>query len=180
MCCCRYLLLCLLMFALCIEVPLCWVHAAAKMLKSWSTLCHPTDGRPPGSPIPGILPARTLEWVAISFSNAWKWKVEVKSLSCVWLLATHELQPSRLLHPWDFLGKSTGVGCHCLLHVGYIDICNYYVFFLDWSLDHYVVSFFVSYDILYFWNEDCHSGFLLVFIHVEYLFPSFYFQSVCV
>ena len=52
------------------------------------TLCDPRDGRPPGSPVPGVLQARTLEWVAISFSNAWKWKVKVKSLSCVWLLAT--------------------------------------------------------------------------------------------
>ena len=51
-------------------------------------LCDPIDGSPPGSPIPGILQARTLEWVAISFSNAWKWKVKVKSLSCVQLSAT--------------------------------------------------------------------------------------------
>ena len=51
-------------------------------------LCDPTDGSPPGSPFPGTLQARTLEWVAISFSNAWKWKVKVKSLSSVWLLAT--------------------------------------------------------------------------------------------
>ena len=51
-------------------------------------LCNPKDGSPPGSPIPGILQARTLEWVAISFSNAWKWKVRVKLLSRVWLLAT--------------------------------------------------------------------------------------------
>ena len=62
--------------------------AAAKSLQSCLTLCDPTDGSPLGSPIPGILQARTLEWVAISFSNAWKWKVKVKSLSCVWLLAT--------------------------------------------------------------------------------------------
>ena len=62
--------------------------AAAKSLQSCPTLCDPIDGSPPGSPIPGILQARTLEWVAISFSNAWKWKVNVKSLSCVWLLAT--------------------------------------------------------------------------------------------
>ena len=48
----------------------------------------PIDGSPPGSPIPGILQARTLEWFAISFSNAWKWKVKVKSFSRVWLLAT--------------------------------------------------------------------------------------------
>ena len=62
--------------------------AAAKSLQSCPTLCDPRDSRPPGSPIPGILQARTLEWVAISFSNAWKWKVKVKSLSRVWLLAT--------------------------------------------------------------------------------------------
>ena len=61
---------------------------AAKSLQSCLTLCDPTDGSPPGSPIPGILQARTLEWVAISFSNAWKWKVKVKSLSRVRLFAT--------------------------------------------------------------------------------------------
>ena len=55
----------------------------AKSLQSCPTLCNPIDGSPPGSPIPGILQARTLEWVAISFSNVWKWKVKVKSLSCV-------------------------------------------------------------------------------------------------
>ena len=62
--------------------------AAAKSLQSCLTLCDPIDSSPPGSPVPGILQARTLEWVAMSFSNAWKWKVKVKSLSCVQLLAT--------------------------------------------------------------------------------------------
>ena len=62
--------------------------AAAKSLQLCPILCDPIDGIPPGSPVPGILQARTLEWVAISFSNAWKWKVKVKSLSCVRLLAT--------------------------------------------------------------------------------------------
>ena len=62
--------------------------AAAKLLQSCLTLCDPIDGSPPGSPVPGILQARTLEWVAISFSNAWKWKNKVKLLSRVWLLAT--------------------------------------------------------------------------------------------
>ena len=57
-------------------------------LQSCQTLCDPIDGSPPGSPVPGILQARTLEWVAISFSNAWKWKVKMKSLSCIRLLAT--------------------------------------------------------------------------------------------
>ena len=60
----------------------------AKSLQSCPTLCDPIDGSPLGSPDPGILQARTLEWDAISFSNAWEWKVKVKSLSPVWLLAT--------------------------------------------------------------------------------------------
>ena len=54
--------------------------SAAKSLQLCPTLCDPIDGGPPGSPVPGILQARTLEWVAISFSNAWKGKVKVKSL----------------------------------------------------------------------------------------------------
>ena len=62
-------------------------QSAAKLLQSCPTQWDPTDGSPPGSPIPGILQARTLEWVAISFSNAWKWKVKVKSLSRVQLRA---------------------------------------------------------------------------------------------
>jgi len=62
--------------------------AAAKSLQSCPTLGDPIDGSPPGSPIRGILQARTLEWVAISFSSAWKWKVKVKSLSRVWPSAT--------------------------------------------------------------------------------------------
>ena len=62
--------------------------AAAASLQSCPTLCDPVDGSPPGSAVPGILQARTLEWVAISFSNAWKWKGKVKSLSRAWLLAT--------------------------------------------------------------------------------------------
>ena len=69
---------------------ICWVYylCYAKSLQSCLTLCDPIDGSLPGSPIPGILQARTLEWVAISFSNAWKWKVKVKSVRSVWLLAT--------------------------------------------------------------------------------------------
>ena len=73
--------------------------AAAKSLQSCPTLCDPRDGSPPGSTIPGILQARTLEWVAIPFSNAWKWKVKVKSLSRAWLpgtpwTAAHQAPPS--------------------------------------------------------------------------------------
>ena len=62
--------------------------AAAKLRQSCPTLCNPIDGSPTGSSVPGILQARILEWVAISFSNAWKWKVKVKSLSRVRLLVT--------------------------------------------------------------------------------------------
>ena len=87
--------------------------AAAKLLQSCPTLCNPIDGSPPGSPVPGILQARTLEWVAISFFNAWKWKWSCSVVSDSW--RHHGLQLTRLLHPWDFPGKSTGVGCHCLL-----------------------------------------------------------------
>ena len=65
-----------------------YIHAAARSLQSCPTLWHPIDGSPPGSAFPGILQAGTLEWVAISFSSAWKWKVNVKSLSHVRLLAT--------------------------------------------------------------------------------------------
>ena len=75
----------------------------------------PIDGSPLGSSVSEFLQARTLEWVAISFFSAWQWKAKAKSLSRAQLLATRGLQPTRLLCPWDFPGKSTGVGCHCLL-----------------------------------------------------------------
>ena len=64
------------------------LYIAAKSLQLCLTLCDPRDSSPPGSPVPGIIQARTLEWVAISFSNAWKWKVKVKLLSRVQLFAT--------------------------------------------------------------------------------------------
>ena len=89
---------------------------AAKSLQSCPTLCDPIDGSPPGSPIPGILQARTLEWVAISFSNAWKGKVKVKALSRVPLLATLWTAAYQAPPSMDFPGKSTGVGCQRLLH----------------------------------------------------------------
>ena len=89
--------------------------AAAKSHQSCLTLCDPIDGSPPGFPIPGILQARTLEWAAISFSNAWKWKVKVKSLSRVRLLAipltaAHQAPPSL-----GFSRQEHGVGCPVLL-----------------------------------------------------------------
>ena len=79
---------CVLLFVNLITVAHSSSAAAAKSLQSCPTLCDPIDSSPPGSPVPGNLHARTLEWVAISFSNAWKWKVKMKSLSPVRLLAT--------------------------------------------------------------------------------------------
>ena len=84
--------------------------SAAKSLQSCPTLCDPIDSSPPGSPVPGLLQARTLEWVAMSFPTAWKWKVKVKLLSLHRLFET----PWTAAHqapPWDFPGKSAGVGC---------------------------------------------------------------------
>ena len=70
---------------------------AAKSLQSCPTLCDPIEGSPPDSPVPGILQARTMEWVSIAFSNAWKWKVKVKSVSYVRLFMT----PSNSSTPWS-------------------------------------------------------------------------------
>ena len=130
--------------------------------------------------------SRQEHWSGLPFPSPmhegekWKWNHSVVSNSS----RLHRLQPTRLLCPWDFPGKSTGVGCHCLLRVRCIDIYNCYVFLLDWSLDHYVLSFIVScnfYFKVYFVSyEDCYSSFLLLPICMEYIFPSFHFQSICV
>ena len=89
--------------------------AAAKSLQLCPTLCDPRDGSPPGSPIPGILQAEHGSGLPFPFpmheSKKWKWSRSVMSDSS----RPHGLQPTRLLHPWDFPGKSSGVGCHCLL-----------------------------------------------------------------
>ena len=74
--------------------------AAAKLLQSCPTLCDPIDGSPPGSPVPGILQARTLEWVAISFSNAWKWKVKSESESEVAYMTLYDF--GLLKGKWKF------------------------------------------------------------------------------
>ena len=90
-------------------------NIAAKSLQSCPTLYDPIDGSPPGSPVPGILQQE--HWSGLPFpspmheSEKWKWSRSVVSDP----QRPHGLQPSRLLRPWDFLSKSTGVGCHCLL-----------------------------------------------------------------
>ena len=99
--------------------PTAAAAAAAKSLQSCPTLCDPIDGSPPGSSVPGILQARTLEWVAISFSNAWERKVKVKSFSHVRLLMTPWTTAYQAPPSMDFSGKRTGVGCHCLLPTSY-------------------------------------------------------------
>ena len=89
--------------------------AAAKSLQSCPTLCDPIDGSPPGSPSLGF--SRKEHWSGLPFpppmqeSEKWKWSRSVVSDSS----QPCGLQPTRILHPWDFLGKSAGVGCHCLL-----------------------------------------------------------------
>ena len=98
--------------------PKCIHSAAAAKLLQWClTLCDPIDGSPPGSPVPGILQARTLEWVAISFSSAWKWKVKGKLVSHARPLATPWTAAYQAPLSMDFPGKNTGVGYHCLLRI---------------------------------------------------------------
>ena len=98
-------------------ISCCCCCCCFKSLQSCPTLCNPIDGSPPGSGVPGILQARTLEWVAISLSNAWRRKVKVKSLSRVWLLVTPWTAAYQAPLSMDFPSKNTGVGCHCLLRI---------------------------------------------------------------
>ena len=104
-----------------ITLLVCAAAAAAKSLQSCLTLCDPIDGSPPGSLDPGTLQARTLEWVAISFSNAWEWKVKVKSLSRVRLLATpwtaaHQAPPSMGFSRQEYWSGVPGPSlCQCAI-----------------------------------------------------------------
>ena len=97
----------------------CAAAAAAKLFQSCLILCDPIDGSPPGSPVPGILQARTVEWVAISFSSAWKWKVKVKSLSHVRLFATPWTAVYQAPLSMGFSRQEYWSGCHCLLQWGW-------------------------------------------------------------
>ena len=112
----------------------CWAlqissaAAAAKSLQSCPTLWDPTDGSPPGSPVPGILQARTLEWVAIAFSNAWKWKVKVKSLSCFRLLATPRTAAYQAPPPMGFSRQEYWSGVPLpspIPHYKWLQICHF-------------------------------------------------------
>ena len=103
--------------------------AAAKSLQLCPTLCNPIDASPPGSLVPGILQARILEWVAISFSNAWKGKVKVKLLGRVRLLVIPWTAAYQAPPPMGFSRQEYWSGCHCLLHfslIGYYKILSIY------------------------------------------------------
>ena len=107
--------------------------AATKSLQSCLTLCDPIDGSPPGSPVPGILQARTLEWVAISFSSAWKWEVKVKSLSRVRLLATpwtaaHQAPPSVGFSRQEYWSGVPMPSPQQALYRAYYSPCNVWVY----------------------------------------------------
>ena len=108
--------------------------AAAKSLQSCLTLCDPVDDSPPGSPVPGILQARTLEWVAISFSNAceceWRWKVKVKLLSRVRLLATPWTAPYQAPPPMGFSRHGCWSGCLAFSPYITIEILFRFLYFI--------------------------------------------------
>ena len=108
-----------------LENPI-FAAAAAKLPQSCPTLCDPIEGSPLSSSVPGILQARTLEWVAISFSNAWKWKVKVKLLSRAWLLATpwteaYQAPPSMGLSKQEYWsGVPLPSPSHIYIRINYI------------------------------------------------------------
>ena len=143
--------------------------AAAKSLQSCPTLCSPIDASPPGSPVPGILQARTLEWVAISFSNAWKWKVKVKSLSRVRLCdpmdyslpgsSVHGIFQARVLD-WVAIAFSLVIIAEINFYKSFLSgMCNH-TFLGPWetySIEHFggnVPDFTLGWAGLHFWSLD--------------------------
>ena len=115
---------------------ICHYAAAAKLLQLCPTLCDPTDGSPLGPPFPRILQARKLEWVVMSFSNAWKWKVKVKSLSRVRLLVTpwtaaHQAPPSMGFSRQEYWSGVPLPSPIC--HYTFVQICRMYN--IQWTLN---------------------------------------------
>ena len=129
--------------------------AAAKSLQSCPTLCNPRNGSPPGSPVPGILQARTLEWVAISFSNAGKWRVKVKSLNRVQLSESMDCSPPGSSVHRIFPGKSTGASWlninNTKLWTNKKDMCQIYICFFKKWLD--VMCHFTRQQIAQAWGK---------------------------
>ena len=132
-------------------------------LQSCPTLCDPTDGSPPASPVPGILQARTLEWVAISFSNAWKWKVKVKSLSRVRLFTTPWTAAYQASLPMGFSRQEYWSGVP-------LPSPNYFLYLSSFSLPWlFFYSYFFSFFVLM--SLDAYSDLpILLFILVMVLF----------
>ena len=156
---------------------------AAKLLQSYPTLCDSIDGSPLGSSVPGILQARTLEWIAISFSNAWKWKVKVKSFSCARLLATpwtaaYQAPPSMGFSRQDYWSglslPSPKMPINSLLfnlplHIPMSHFISFYVVCLLTNYNIYI-CFYYSFPLIFIlkWgvNTDCCIYILFFFFHV--------------
>ena len=140
-----------------------WYYA--KSLQSCPTLCDPIDGSPPGSPVLGILQARTLKWVAISFSNAWKWKVKVKSLSRVQLLATpwtaaHQAPPSMGFSRQEYWS------CHCLLPTYFKEIgLPFWVPGVLCQCSEVVLWKLLNIQMIFWWICGGESGLPVLFLH---------------
>ena len=153
--------------------------AAAKSLQSCPTLCDPIDGSPPGSPVPGILQARTLEWVAISFSSAWKWKVKVKSLSCIQLFAAPWTAAYQAPSSMGFSRQEywSGLPLHCFLQWKTLNIMNKPTAFEEnapWQTDVYIllnasefIVFYLEDFFGFFWHLSTTKDFTLMVILVH-------------
>ena len=145
---------------------------AAKLLQSCLTLCDPIDGSPPGSPVPGILQARTLGWVAISFSNAGKWKVKVKLLSRVRLLATpwtaYQAPPSMGFSRQEYWREYFTRGYKMLIFLRIIPSA-----FISWnSLRRTFLQLLFGYPETWFIWESLDTSLFLFFIHFKLMLPS--------
>ena len=134
--------------------------AAAKSLLSCPTLCNPIDVSPPGSPVPGILQAGTLEWVAISFSNAWKWKVKGKLLSHAQLFATpwtaaHQAPPSMGFSRQEYwsglpLPSPEVMPSHLLnLYIGFRCIAQWFSIFTGCTVLNFIARWWLEFSVLY-------------------------------
>ena len=141
--------------------------AAAKSLQSCPTLRDPIDGLLPGSSVPGVFQARTLEWVAIAFSNAWKWKVKVKLLSRVWLRDPMDCSP-------------TGSSIHGIFQARVLE-WGAIAFSMDFT-SFYLMSFFCSGIPSRMWHYMWSSGLFwlflaMIFSHASHAFDDFSFEE---
>ena len=150
-----------------------------KSLQSCPTLCDPIDGSPPGSSVPGILQARTLGWVAISFSNAWKWKVKVKSLSRVWLFATPWTAAYQAPLSIGFSRQEywSGVPLPSLLYLTSRWILLLTSLIYNFPSLELIIFFTLIFNFFWYWNA--HSFFSLVFSCSLYIYFFHLLLSLC-